>query len=228
MALPTEDDVMGMHTASCIVIKGKGKDGSVAVRPYTPTTTNDTKGHFDLVIKVYPDGNVSSHMFSLNVGDKIEVKGPFPKFDYKPNVKKEIGMIAGGTGITPMLQVLQEILYNPEDKTKVTLVFANQTPSDIMLKDEIDKLEAEHDNLSVVYLVDKDPDGKWTGATGYVNPALVEKYMPKPTTDGIVFICGPPGMMNAVSGPKNEDKTQGEVGGILKDMGYTEEMVYKF
>lgn len=34
---------MGMSTASCIVIKGKGKDGSVAVRPYTPTTTNDTK-----------------------------------------------------------------------------------------------------------------------------------------------------------------------------------------
>lgn len=28
----------------------------------------------------------------------FQVKGPFPKFDYKPNVKKEIGMIAGGTG----------------------------------------------------------------------------------------------------------------------------------
>lgn len=28
----------------------------------------------------------------------LQVKGPFPKFDYKPNVKKEIGMIAGGTG----------------------------------------------------------------------------------------------------------------------------------
>ncbi|CAM9398819.1 unnamed protein product, partial [Sphacelaria rigidula] len=61
------------------------------------------QGHFDLVIKVYPDGEVSSYMFSLNVGDKIEVKGPFPKFAYKPNVKKEIGMIAGGTGEGPSL-----------------------------------------------------------------------------------------------------------------------------
>lgn len=52
-----------------------------------------------------------------------------------------------------MLQVLQEIMFNPEDKTKVTLIFANQTPGDIMLKDEIDKLEAEHENLTVVYLV---------------------------------------------------------------------------
>lgn len=52
-----------------------------------------------------------------------------------------------------MLQVLQEIMFNAEDKTKVTLIFANQTPGDIMLKDEIDKLDAEHDNLNVVYLV---------------------------------------------------------------------------
>lgn len=43
VGLPSAEDVMGMHTASCIVIKGTGKDGNVAVRPYTPTTTNDTK-----------------------------------------------------------------------------------------------------------------------------------------------------------------------------------------
>lgn len=43
VGLPSDEHVMGMSTASCIVIKGKGKDGSVAVRPYTPTTTNDTK-----------------------------------------------------------------------------------------------------------------------------------------------------------------------------------------
>jgi predicted ferric reductase len=39
------------------------------------------------------------------VGDKVEVKGPFPKIAYTANMKKKIGMIAGGTGITPMLQV---------------------------------------------------------------------------------------------------------------------------
>eukprot|EP00752_Nemacystus_decipiens_P008341 g7455.t1 len=227
VGLPSDDHVMGMSTASCIVIKGKGKDGSVAVRPYTPTTTNDTKGHFDLVIKVYPDGNVSSHMFNLKVGDMVEVKGPFPKFNYSANVKKEIGMIAGGTGITPMLQVLQELLFNPEDKTKVTLVFANQTPADIMLKAEIDKLAAEHDNFEVVYVVDKAQDG-WTGETGHVTAGLIEKHLPKPSGDSMIFVCGPPGMMNAISGAKNEDKTQGEVGGALKGLGFTSDMVYKF
>lgn len=56
-------------------------------------------------------------------------------------------------GITPMLQVLQEVTFNPEDKTKVTLIFANKSPSDIMLKEELDKLESEYDNVKIVYLV---------------------------------------------------------------------------
>lgn len=54
-----------------------------------------------------------------------------------------------------MLQVLQELLLNPEDKTKVTLLFANVTAADIMLKAEIDKLAAEHDNFEVVYIVSR-------------------------------------------------------------------------
>lgn len=52
-----------------------------------------------------------------------------------------------------MLQVLQEILFNPEDHTKCTLLFANQTPADIMLKDELDALAKDHANLEVIYLV---------------------------------------------------------------------------
>ena len=57
------------------------------------------------------------------------------------------------SGITPMLQVLQEILFNPEDHTKCTLLFANQTPADIMLKDELDALAKDHANVEIIYLV---------------------------------------------------------------------------
>lgn len=48
----------------------------------------------------------------------------------------------------------------------------------------------------MVFQVDRDPEGKWTGKTGYVNDELVKEYLPKPTTDGVIFVCGPPGMMN--------------------------------
>ena len=47
------------------------------------------------------------------------------------------------------LQVIKEIARNPEDKTKVSFVFANQTVDDIILKDELDDIAAKHDNINV-------------------------------------------------------------------------------
>jgi cytochrome-b5 reductase len=48
---------------------------------------------------------MSKHLGELKVGDTLDFKGPLPKYPYKANTKKHVGMIAGGTGITPMLQV---------------------------------------------------------------------------------------------------------------------------
>ena len=75
------------------------------MRPYTPVIFPGSDTHLDLVVKSYAAGKMSKHIGNLEVGDTLEVKGPLPKYPYKPNAKKHIAMIAGGTGITPMLQV---------------------------------------------------------------------------------------------------------------------------
>ena len=95
-------------------------------------------------------------MAEMKVGDKLDFKGPILKRAYKPNEYEHIGMIAGGTGITPMLQVIDEIIENPADKTKVSLIFANQSVNDILLKEQLDKREQLHpDQLKIYYVVDK-------------------------------------------------------------------------
>ncbi|KAK2121024.1 NADH-cytochrome b5 reductase 3 [Saguinus oedipus] len=56
------------------------------------------------------------------------------KFAIRPDKKsnpviktvKSVGMIAGGTGITPMLQVIRAIMKDPDDHTVCHLLFANQ------------------------------------------------------------------------------------------------------
>jgi cytochrome-b5 reductase len=132
--LEHKDQELGLTVASAIVVRAKidGEEKPV-IRPYTPLA-NDIKGAFDLLVKVYPNGKMSSHIANLKPGDELEIKGPISKIPYTANMKKSIGMIAGGTGLTPMVQVINEILKNPEDKTEVNFVFANIAERDILLK----------------------------------------------------------------------------------------------
>jgi len=184
----------------------------------------------DLLVKAYPapGGVVSRHIHSLRPGvDSLEIKGPFKKLEYTPNMRKRIGMIAGGTGVTPMLQVIREILSNPADSTEVSLVFANVSESDILLRNELDALAYLFPNFNVFYTLDKPPKG-WTGGTGFVSKDMVQKHMPPPGPDHMVLVCGPKGMVDMVSGPKANKDAQGPLTGLLAECGYTADMVYKF
>lgn len=125
-------------------------------------------------------------------------------------------------------QVIEEVLRNPDDATELRLLFANVSPDDIICKSRIDDLARQHPTrLKVHYVVDKAPAG-WRGGVGYVTSAMLKEHMPAPGKDAMVFVCGPPGLMNAVSGDKAKDKSQGELTGFLKQLGYSSDMVYKF
>jgi len=130
-ALPKDTDVSGLEVASFVMAK-IGEDE----RPYTPVSLKNTKGYIEFLIKVYPQGGLSPKIAALKEGDTLLIKGPIQKLKYEPNMKKRIGMIAGGTGITPMLQVIDEILGNPQDKTELSLVFANIAEEDILLREK--------------------------------------------------------------------------------------------
>lgn len=130
-----------------------------------------------------------------------------------------------------MYQVVDEILANPEDQTEVNLIYANKTTADILLKDTLDKLAAKHPNFKVHYVVEKTGTLNglfWSGSTGYVTEDIIKKHCPGPSDDNLVLVCGPPPMMNAISGDKAPDKSQGELSGVLAKMGYTADQVYKF
>ncbi|KAJ2666382.1 hypothetical protein GGH99_006753, partial [Coemansia sp. RSA 1285] len=67
------------------------------------------------------------------------------------------------------------------------------------------------------------------GDVGFVTKELVQKYMPASSNqDVLVSVCGPLPMMKSISGAKAPDYSQGEVGGILKELGYTSDQVFKF
>jgi len=174
-------------------------DDKEVLRSYTPVSSDDEKGYFDLLIKVYEKGLMSQHIDKLQPGDMLEVRGPKGRFLYQPNMTENMCMLAGGTGITPMLQVTRAILKNPADKTKISLIFANVNPDDILLKTELDELTKKHSNFKVYYVLNNPPEN-WTGGVGFVSSDMIKANFPPPTVNQKVVMCGPPVMNKAMQG----------------------------
>ena len=99
-------------------------------------------------------------------------------------------MIAGGTGITPMLQIIRAALKNPRDKTKLNLVYANVNYEDILLKKELDELADKYSSrFKVFYVLNKPPSG-WTGGVGFVSKEQITAHLPASNDDIKVLLCG--------------------------------------
>jgi cytochrome-b5 reductase len=177
-SLPALNAVLGLPIGQHISIGAdiKQPDGITKeiVRSYTPISGDHQPGYFDLLIKSYPTGNISKHLASLAVGQTIKVRGPKGAFVYTPNMVRHFGMVAGGTGITPMLQVVRAIIRGRAtgDKTQVDLIFANVSPQDILLKEDLDQLAKEDSGFRVHYVLDK-PPADWTGGVGYVTADMM-------------------------------------------------------
>jgi len=228
-ALPSPDHILGLPVGQHVYLSATINDNLV-VRPYTPVSSDDDVGYFELVIKVYfrnvhpkfPDGGkMSQHLESLQIGDTIDVRGPSGllvyngrgQFAIKANKKAEpvirsvrkVGMIAGGTGITPMLQMIHAIFKDSSDKTEVSLLFANQTDGDILLRSELEELRERYsDRFHLWYTLDRPPQD-WKFSAGFINADMIREHLPAPADDVLILMCGPPPMIDFACQP-NLDK----------------------
>ena len=105
-------------------------------------------------------------------------------------------MLCGGTGITPMYQVIQHLLDEGKDKYQITLIFGNKTEQDILLKKELDLLNEEK-LIKVVYTLDSSNE-QWKGETGFITKEMIKKYIPANSTDHLVVSCGPKPMNQSI------------------------------
>ncbi|KAJ4358135.1 NADH-cytochrome b5 reductase [Didymosphaeria variabile] len=84
--LPEEDMESGLHVASAVITKYKGPEmQKPVIRPYTPTSDVDQKGTVDFIIKKYPNGPMSEHLHNLEPGQRLDIKGPIPKYQWTAN-----------------------------------------------------------------------------------------------------------------------------------------------
>ncbi|KAK7195201.1 NADH-cytochrome b5 reductase [Novymonas esmeraldas] len=255
-ALETPTQTLGLPIGQHIVLRADCTTGGkteTVTHSYTPISSDEEKGYVDFMIKVYfagvhpkfPDGGrLSQHMHRMRLGDRMEMRGPQGKFTYLGNGKIRIhkpgqgaitetvdafAAIAGGTGITPILQVMHAIKKDKNDRTKMFLVYGNQTERDILLRKELDEAAANDDRFHVWYTIDRDVSPEWAYDVGYVREEMFRKHLPVPDKLGdasvpqnvgitkvMALMCGPPPMVQMAIKPN------------LERIGYTANTIFNF
>jgi cytochrome-b5 reductase len=152
-----------------------------------------------------------------------------------------------------MFQILRRAFGDDGDKTLFRVALFARTPEDLLLATQLKELEKQFpDRLKVTLAVEKDPKGAWRdGVLGRADEAQILKaaifapldngkrreadakaaagFVPayKSVKDSMVLVCGPPGMMEALTGDRDSVESK-PLGGLLKKLGFESDEVFKF
>ncbi|KNH07494.1 reductase [Perkinsela sp. CCAP 1560/4] len=248
--LPETDSSVDLHP--CINIEARfysrGKFREAVTRHYTPVTTKNAKGHFDILVRKRSKGMMTEHLFGLLPGDEVEFRLAPSKLKYRPNKWKEVGMVCGGTGITPMLQILRYALDSENgDDTRFSMIYSNRSEEHIPFKSYLDDLAVRFPKrFQVKYGVDVANDvDNWDGFVGFTSHKNLNDFIPPPSKQNLVLVCGPDEFVGHLTGASKPLLTlpssgkyiqhlnhgqhrMGELSGELRKLGYRADDVYVF
>ncbi|KAK0388670.1 hypothetical protein NLU13_4913 [Sarocladium strictum] len=226
--LDHEHQQIGLPTGQHLLVRLRDPATREAIiRAYTPVSEVDDKGKLRILIKIYKDsgeqkgGKMTQALDAIPLGHFVEFKGPVGKFEYlsrglcrisgRDRHVRRFHMICGGSGITPIFQVLRAVAQDAEDATECNLLDGNRGEEDILLRSELDQLSSAASGRCTLLHTLTQPGESWTGGRGRIDQALLEKEVGvRKGEQEMVLVCGPEAMETSVKE-------------ILEKMGWGEE-----
>ena len=147
-----------------------------------------------------PPGKMSSYIFSLKPGDKVEISGPYGEFFIK-DTQAEMVYIGGGAGMAPLRSHIFELFKERKSDRKVSYWYGGRSKRELFYVDQFEKIATDFPNFSFhIALSEPLPEDQWTGDVGFIHQVLYDNYLKEhPAPEDIeYYICGPPMMNQAV------------------------------
>lgn len=156
------------------------------------------ENEWSVLVKQIDNGVFSTYVNeSLSIGDQIEVSNPEGNFSLKE--EQNLVFIAAGSGITPVISMIKDVLYNDKNKT-VTLFYINKTKDDIIFNEEIKELNDKYSQFNVFNLLTRQKleDELLEGRLDNNKcQQLVKSQIMSLSADGY-YLCGPEEMIFSV------------------------------
>ena len=183
-------------------------DGREVKRSYSIASAPANNDFIEVLVRRKDDGELTPWMHSLSEGIKLEIRGPFGRFNIRDKAK-DLVFIAAGAGIAPFRGMIVDY-FEDGGKNEATLIFGFRSERDFFFKQEFEDLTKRYKTFKLVPTASQSGP-KWNGERGRVNVVL-GKYL-KPGINKDVYLCGPSAM----------------VGGTIKALigiGFAKEQIY--
>ncbi|MFG1350245.1 FAD-binding oxidoreductase [Xanthobacter autotrophicus] len=165
--------------------------GTGATRSYSMANPPSGDRSLELLVRLLDDGAMSAYLRERAApGDQIECEGPRGTFYLREDTRPLL-MVAGGTGLAPMLAMLRHLANTTVPRT-VTLCFGVNTPEDLFCLDDLSDLKTRLPGLHIRVAVARGGAGpNWQA--GYATDLLTPEDVPGRD----IYLCGPPPMTDA-------------------------------
>ena len=165
-------------------------DGVRTSRPYSISSSPRQRAYYEITVARTAEGFVSDYMIDkVQIGDRFSANGPAGVFRYQPvfHGRKSL-YLAGGSGITPFMSMIREVLEAALDRD-IVLLYGSRTPEAALYHEELAAYAEKYPNFKY-HLVISEPKEGWQGETGFINAALIARLAPD-YAERTAYICGP-------------------------------------
>ena len=179
------------------------EDGYQAQRSYS-IASPPTQTTLAITIERLDDGEVSPYLTdALASGDRLELRGPIGGyFVWEPSLRGPLFLIAGGSGIVPLMAMLRTraaALERVRATAPATLLYSARSIDDVIYRREIADLAAADPTLRVVETLTRVQPPGWTGFQRRIDADMITEVGPDPTLAPHIYICGPTALVESAA-----------------------------
>jgi ferredoxin-NADP reductase len=176
------------------------EDGYQAERSYSIASAPDG-ARVELAVERLDDGEVSPYLAGeLRQGDQLELRGPVGGyFVWEPSRGGPLLLVAGGSGVVPLMAMLRHRAASGS-QVPARLLFSSRSLDEVIFREELERLEADDDGLTVTHTLTRAQPPGWAGYARRIDAVMLEEVGWRPGERPLAFVCGPTRLVEAVAG----------------------------
>lgn len=180
-------------------IRLTSEDGYQVERSYSIASSPEDQ-RLTLTVERVEGGEVSPYLVDgIPIGAEFELRGPIGGyFTWTADMGGPLCLIAGGSGVTPLMAMLRH-RRRPPERPSALLIYSSRSLQDVIYRNELEDMGRYDANLAIINTLTREQPAGWGGHKGRIDRDLLASAVFPPDLRPMIFICGPTQFVESIS-----------------------------